>query len=417
MFNLIDIQYIQVTAQYSNAVLMALLPHFSDFAHKMDLPIPLPITVSQMKAFGCDNHLGDIGGAIRLTNDYVFVFEHGHVTKFKTRNCYYEIEDFSRIESLFGANRMTEAEAVELCRSTIRRLGYTEEQLYADLQAAVEPPPKAGTNTIPRYKVSWVDPRDDVRSCDFEVNSDEKKIEKIWFLNGNLRRAPPHVAVPQVPLPGRKFKSQFQPVNPKYAQALAPTIYPQIEDYVRRMHLPVPLPVSTNEISRYVCRKFDEDIYADMTFTNGYRFFYRRGMVEVMDAPDCFFNFPTPGVRVRHFLGKWEMNEAEATQLARAALTNLGYSVAAFEADKDPEIQRPYNVMNVPRYRLEWVQSTGPVAHSYLAVEVDAEKKQVKSINLWHANFWRPPPDLGVSPDVPEIWEKPPPDLQAIRDR
>ena len=37
---------IHITSAYSNAVLVAIMPHVNDFAKKMDLPIPLPITVS-----------------------------------------------------------------------------------------------------------------------------------------------------------------------------------------------------------------------------------------------------------------------------------------------------------------------------------------------------------------------------------
>ena len=43
---------IQVTAQYSNAVLVALLPYFSDAAHKLDLPVAQPITMQHVVGGG-----------------------------------------------------------------------------------------------------------------------------------------------------------------------------------------------------------------------------------------------------------------------------------------------------------------------------------------------------------------------------
>ena len=41
-------ELIHMTAAYSNAVLVAILPHVSDFAKKLDLPIPQPITATQV---------------------------------------------------------------------------------------------------------------------------------------------------------------------------------------------------------------------------------------------------------------------------------------------------------------------------------------------------------------------------------
>ena len=36
--------FVQVTAQYSNAVLMAIMPYISDVTHKFDLLVPQPVT-------------------------------------------------------------------------------------------------------------------------------------------------------------------------------------------------------------------------------------------------------------------------------------------------------------------------------------------------------------------------------------
>jgi hypothetical protein len=34
----------QITVSYSNAVLVAIMPHISNFAKALDLPIPQPVT-------------------------------------------------------------------------------------------------------------------------------------------------------------------------------------------------------------------------------------------------------------------------------------------------------------------------------------------------------------------------------------
>ena len=75
--------YFQVTAGYSNAVLIAILPYVSDFAKKMELPIPLPLTMAQVQQFGCDPHIGEVGGAVTLTNGYEIWFAQGYVQELR----------------------------------------------------------------------------------------------------------------------------------------------------------------------------------------------------------------------------------------------------------------------------------------------------------------------------------------------
>ena len=42
-------EIIRITADYSNAVLVAVLPYVSDFAQKLDLPVPHPITTAHVQ--------------------------------------------------------------------------------------------------------------------------------------------------------------------------------------------------------------------------------------------------------------------------------------------------------------------------------------------------------------------------------
>jgi hypothetical protein len=410
MINLIDLQFVQITAQYSNAVLMAILPHVSDFAGKMDLPVPLPVTVQQVQAFASDHLLGDVGGVVRLTNGYIFEFAHGHVRSFKTSDCYSDLQDPRLVPRFYGELRMTTEEAIDLCRATIRKLGYTEEMLYADLPPArIEYPPRLETNVVPRYVIDWVDPREGSRSCEFEVNGQEKRVEEILFFSKTLWRAPPQIdVIPQI-APGSRKESLFQPVNPEYARRLLTAILPAVSDYARRLELPIVLPVTTNQVATCVCRKYEGAVYVDLTLTNRHRFFYQYGMVMVYDAPDTFFDYTKPGVRVKDFVGSWNLDEAQAVELARDALGKLGYSAAALSTDEPPEVTRPQNVSNVPRFRIDWIKGANMMLFSRVLMEVDAEHKAVKSILVWSPALQRPLPDLGVPPDIPHSVPEPVP--------
>lgn len=400
MINLIDIQFVEITAQYSNAVLLAILPYVSEFAKTMDLPISLPVTLDQVQAFGCDHRLGDPGGVLRLTNGCVFEFWHGHVNEFKTRDRYFDLQNPRLVPKFYGELRMTDSEAVKLCRTTISKLGYTEEMLYADLPPRIEYPAKVGTNVVPRYIIGWVDPRDGRPSCEFEINGQERRIDKVYLMSRNLWREPPKLDVPAQPRIGGRLKSRFQAVNREYARRLLPVVLLEFTDYARKLELPVTLPITTNQAATYICRKFDGSVYADITLTSGHHFFYRYGMVQCYDAPDSFFDFAKPGVLVKDFIGSWRIDDSQALALARATLKRLGYGLETLYADQVPEITKPRNVSSVPRIQLEWLKVQNGMQLSRTIVEIDAEHGALKSLYLSNYQLRRPMPDVGVPPNI-----------------
>lgn len=67
-------ELIQMTAAYSNAVLIAILPHVTDVAKNLDLPILQPVQAAHVERFVCDPRKGSIGGWVTLTNGYKFWF-------------------------------------------------------------------------------------------------------------------------------------------------------------------------------------------------------------------------------------------------------------------------------------------------------------------------------------------------------
>jgi len=69
---------VKVTAQYSNAVLVAVLPYFSNVSKELDLPTPHPITQADIAQF----HVlpfREMTASARLKNGCVFNFTFGFV--------------------------------------------------------------------------------------------------------------------------------------------------------------------------------------------------------------------------------------------------------------------------------------------------------------------------------------------------
>lgn len=187
---------IHVTAAFSNAVLVAIMPQVNGFAKKLDLPIPLPITSNQVLEFRVNPIQGMIGGGLWLTNHYLFRYENGCATSFRSpANFFYEESFPFPISKYTGRDNMTTNDAIELARDTLRKLGYTPELLYADkppasFQGSFDT--KDGHH-VPYCEIRWSknatseEDRTNSANLEFQINMESKQVvgmsivsPKIW---------------------------------------------------------------------------------------------------------------------------------------------------------------------------------------------------------------------------------------------
>ena len=147
---------IQMTAQYSNAVLVALMPYFSDAAHKLDLPVPQPITMqdvvnSSVLPFRHPN--GEIMGAgIELKGGWALGYTRGCVDFVEKRPSYFTVQDPDDLPQYYGKLRMSKDEAIQMARNAIKKMGIQLEEVFAEQEPRVTMPAKVqATNTIPYY--------------------------------------------------------------------------------------------------------------------------------------------------------------------------------------------------------------------------------------------------------------------------
>jgi hypothetical protein len=152
------LQIIHVTAAYSNAVLVAVLPHVTDFSKKLDLPIALPITANQVSRFNVDPIQGHVGGGLWLTNGYHFIFQGGIVDTFDvlTNNPWKSEDPANDWPHYIGKINMTTNDAIELAQDALKKLGYDPKELHADVSnLRIEGPYELRQGHFPYCQIKW----------------------------------------------------------------------------------------------------------------------------------------------------------------------------------------------------------------------------------------------------------------------
>jgi hypothetical protein len=401
-------ELVQVTAQYSHAVLLAVLPYISGFSVKLDLPVAVPVTTNQVVAFKCDPRLGQTGGALTLADGTQFTFLDGRVCIYRSPKSYFSLQDPALIPQFFGPVKVDEKSALKTARAVILKLGYKNSVFNADSAPLVTRPEPVGTNFISRYRFQWADPDRPISNeagaaipslLDIEVNASNGAVEMVVISSRDTRRPSPTVdVVPQLlhsKTNGQQLLGgrQTAAVSAAYADAFLNTILPQLSAFISSAGLNLPTPVTTNQIVRtnYLCRILNGQPIAQLYFTNGDRFNYRQGYFSAFYAHDAFMKFPQTGAS-SDFLGHINMTTNEAITLCEAVMRKLGY------VDKFPVPTVSYaqgsGSLAFTRYTYYW-RHLGQ-DNEFASFEVDMEHKTIKSIYLKDPVFERPPPRIDV---------------------
>src|SRR5579872_5275319 len=237
-------ELIQVTAQYSNAVLVAILPQVSDFAANVGLPVPLPMTASQVERFGCSPKKDDLGGGLWFTNGLWVSYGHGHVTGMRTPRSYYNLQDPQAIPRFFGSVKLNQTEALQFARDHIRKLGYTLQETFTDQQPEVRPPFHIGTNTVPFYLFEWKDPVFSRTAVRVELDADQRAIQEMRLASPFLWRAPPRIGVQP------KVLNAQAAVSATASNQFLAKMLPKISAFAGKLGLAVKLPVTKAQVQK-----------------------------------------------------------------------------------------------------------------------------------------------------------------------
>lgn len=396
------LEYIRTTADYSNAVLIATLPHVNDFAAKLNLPVPQPTTVAHVRHFLTTPHRGRIGGTVTLTNGFIFGFGDGYVTGFRSPHSFWVLQDPNDIPKFHGPLNMTESEAVELARSYIRKLGYSLEDVGADIPPQVEQAKGLGTNIVPHFRIRWTTPRGDTPTR-IEINASKKVAEEIRFSGIiALERPPPKIDVEPGELPeGHPWYAlnRAAKMNPAYAKELVPYVFREIEKWGKKLKWDIPRRVREQHVNYFQVSDQGGWPSVTVTFTNGWEFKYRHAGLTYAGSPRRFFDSDRLPFRIKNYVGQWRISEEAAKIIARREIAKLGYPEKMVRMDIAPRVFRPVEIKGaptIPRLHFEWNYPNLKNREQWIMVEVDCDRGAVESILFDDVSLWDKRPSIKV---------------------
>ncbi len=132
---------------------------------------------------------------------------------------------------------------------------------------------------------------------------------------------------------------------------------------------------------------------AGIWLKSGWTFVFSRGYVDTIQGPH-FFGIQDLD-RIPEYFGEPRMSRSEAVQMARDTLKKLGYPTNLTRMDFAPRVIKSYYT-NIPRCSIWWCCEDDPSDDliSKVEAEVDADKRELKSLYFDHKEFWNNPHQL-----------------------
>lgn len=194
-----------MTAVYSNAVLVAVLPHFSDVAKKLDLPIAQPITTNQVIWLSPLHIKGRVGCGVVLTNHYWFQFTSGYVASFRSPDDWFAEQDpAANVSHYIGKDNMTTNEAIKFARNSFRKLGCKPKMFHVDASPTKLEGPfdSKKSGHVPYCRIEWESPEATTREehdhsykIQFDIDMQRQQVVGMVLISTNFWRPPPKLDV------------------------------------------------------------------------------------------------------------------------------------------------------------------------------------------------------------------------------
>jgi hypothetical protein len=432
---------IHITVAYSNAVLVAILPHVSDFAKKLNLPIQIPITASQIAHFNVGRIDGDAGGELRLTNDYSFGFAHGYVGAFRalTNNPFYGTGDEDIVQMLrpyVGKSNMTTNEAIELARNAFYKLGYKSEDFDINgFPTRIDGPMNSKKiGHIPYCQIEWDSPDSKIQhllgsdfNIEFEIDMQRKQVvgmnlsgRKFWQPEIKTGVVPELESDYEMRVNGWTAIMRGPPaihLTPAYSNATLTATLSYVSEFAKKLRLPVAQPLTNNQVLLFIPPAYTNDGFKSIVMlTNRYWFLFFAGFVTEFSSPDDWFEESQTKTNWTGFDQNC-MTTNEAIAFARNSFRQLGYKPEDFHVNELPAFETAMDNQNrhYAYCRVDWenpeIEEQGTEEKQpdiyQIQFDIDTLRKQVVGVTLIGKKFMQPLPKIDVQPQLETDYRKP----------
>lgn len=408
-----SVEAIHLTTVYSTALLSAILPHISDFAEKLDLPIERPITIEQVAGFETYSQ-GRAKITVTLTNQYSFTWSsthdnYGAIEDFATPGNYFFIQEIEDLPLYFGTNTMTTNEIVTFARGIVQKLGYSKAMLDPDVPAKLVGPTLLDTGEmIPQANVSWNFSNDPGQNSEISLFIDTEKKSLKGLIIVPTIGARTHIGTPlqsAVKPDTKKYFLQrtqgtltnqatpktekWMQITPIYSNALLKLILPRISDFAEKAELNVETPIQPDQVKHFRADPLLGKYGGTVDLKNGARFvFDPDGFVGTYSKPGFYtdWDYQKSPSHYRAKPGKSEMNTNEILSFTQNVFSKLGYPNDVTRSDSVPTLEGPlddpYSGAHIPYCLLSW---TGEhFLEIYSQMEVNTQEKEL-------TGFWLNP--------------------------
>jgi hypothetical protein len=415
---------------------VAILPHISDCAKQLDLPIQTPVDLAQVSWFKPMPYLDEIGGTVTLTNQYSFSFSSGYVTSFHSSNDWFantndDWADAAYFKRYLGQDNITTNEAIELARDAFRKLGYKPEdfQLQAAPKWFHKPPDVARIGGhIPYCQIEWDSPKSAIQSMlglefsiQFDVDIQHRQIAGMSLSGRRFSHADPKVSVrPEIETDYQRAGMLGQlaqmrdripsiHITPAYSNATLAATLPYVSDFATKLGLPTPQPITSGQVVLYYPPAYlNNGFDCRLILTNHYWFHFVAGYVGEFSSPDDWFEEAATRTNWPSYSGKTCMTTNEAVEFARACVGKLGYAPADLHMNLPPsEFENAVDSENrqLAYCRIHWEnpqdQPEGNSLEDYqLEFDIDLQAKQLVGASLMNKKFIRPLPKIDIAPEL-----------------
>lgn len=393
----------ELTRDFTNAVVLAMMPIVADGQKALGLCDPCSTNLAIVKKYAVEEKL-EPRGSVLLEKGHLFVVERGRLELYDSSHSYFDILDPDSAPTYIGELRMSQEEALKVARLYVMKLGYKLDDVFMDSPPKVDGPPKFRGKTIPHFLFTWTEPRG--TAAEIEINANSGKVERAWLQSANFWREP---LLPKDRIPFSKAHLKWlgdHAVSDEYQAKILETILPRINTFADKLELKIKLPVTREDVSKTEAYKWDHylpstrkwpSIYMEITLKDGSIFAFANGRITAFYGRNRITFNHAKTTFTKHS-DKASLSLSEGRDRVRKLIKDLDPSIPLkLDASPNSKITVRYGEGALVRHLFGW-QRGSVLADLDVSAEIDGHTGNIESIDIRSRDWHDPLPEIGLKP-------------------